>query len=351
MEYITLSKVDPEFESHLLGTFSSTHRALPVETYHPQTPRERVTFRIVPLEKMAAPPWWTIYFWSCRPELLGLTMGPAVAAWLNQRERLSEWARWPSWFALLGVFFLHVAASLMNDVQDHLRGLDRQMGRRGSQVIQKGWVSAASMRRWAWVNAALAVVFGIPALLNAPLTLLWICILAGLSLSALLSHRVTRWGVADVAQALLFGPLLTMGIALASFGRTTWNDAILGCAFGALSVWVMQMRQFEYLFRAKPEGFRTFLGFLAFDRARAVGVIEAAFLLILQPLAAFSVGVPLRFLLILPLVSIPLILFMGRLRGAASPLSSNLMRSDRWALASHISFTLWWVMALGLAWV
>src|SRR5437899_8919725 len=61
-------------------------------------------------------------------------------------------------FALLGVFFLHTAAFLLNDVQDHLRGLDRLNRRRCSQVIQKGWVSPLEMKRWAWVNLALAVL-------------------------------------------------------------------------------------------------------------------------------------------------------------------------------------------------
>lgn len=107
MEYITLTKTDPEFESYLLGNFSQTHRALPVETFHAQTPRERVTFRLVPREKVAAPKWWKVYFWSCRPELLGLTMGPAIVAWLSHHEKLGAWTKWPSWFALLGVFFTH----------------------------------------------------------------------------------------------------------------------------------------------------------------------------------------------------------------------------------------------------
>src|SRR5216683_2002056 len=106
MKFITLTKNDPDFDSYLLGTFSQTERALPVETYHPQTARERVTFRLVPVEKVGAPSWWKIYFWSCRPELLGLTMGPAMAAFLNQFEKTAEWTRWPSWFALAGVFFL-----------------------------------------------------------------------------------------------------------------------------------------------------------------------------------------------------------------------------------------------------
>ncbi len=161
-EFITLTKNDPEFESYLLGTFSRSHRALPVETYHAATARERVTFRVLPIEEVKAPAWWKVYFLSSRPELFGLTLGPAMAAWLMHADDFSEWTRWPSWFAMIGLYFMHTAVFLLNDVQDHLRGFDRLNHKRGSQVIQRGWVTARAMNRWAGVNAGLAVIFGIP---------------------------------------------------------------------------------------------------------------------------------------------------------------------------------------------
>lgn len=351
MEYITLTRDDPEFDSYLLGTFSRELRALPVETFHPQTARERVTFRLVAREKVAAPAWWKIYFWSSRPELLGLTMGPAIAAWLTQVERVAEWTQWPSWFALLGVFFLHTAAFLMNDVQDHVRGLDRLNRRRGSQVIQKGWVSAAAMKRWAYLNFSLAVLFGVPAFLNAPLALSVVCGLALLCMLALWFKVGTRWGISDLALGMLFGPLLTTGIALASFGVFNWRDVVLGLAFGSLTAWVLQVRQFEYLFRAKAEGFRTILGFWAFDKARAICLIEGALLLVVQPVAAVMLDVPFGFYILLPVVSVPLILFIGRLKQTASPLSSSLVGADKWALGAHLSWTAWWIVALGFEWL
>lgn len=351
MEYITLTKGDPDFDSYLLGTFSKSLRALPVETFHPQTPRERVTFKLVAREKIEAPPWWIVYLRSSRPELLGLTLGPAVAAWLSHHGEIAEWARWPSWFALLGVFFLHTAAFLWNDVEDHLRGFDRESRRRGSQVIQRGWVSAAAMKTWAGVNFLLAIGFGVPAFLNAPAALAAICGGALLCLVTLAANRGTRWGFSDLALGLLFGPLLTCGIALASFGVVTWRDALLGVALGGLSVWVLQARQFENLFRMKSEGFRTFLAFQAFDRARALCLSEGVILLLLQPLVAWRLGVPWRLFALLPLVSLPAVLFMGRLRSAASPLSSRLVNSDRWALSAHLTWTLWWIIALGVPWL
>lgn len=351
MELITLAKDDPDFNSYLLGTFSKTHRALPEETFHPQTARERITFRLVPIEKVQAPAWWKIYFLSMRPELIGLTLGPAIAAWLNEHERLAEWAMWPSWLALAGIFFLHTAVFLMNDVQDHLRGSDRANRRRGSQVIQKGWASAASMKKWAAMNFALALAFGFPAFFISPIPVAAICTAAFACLAVIGWNRLTRFGVSDLAIALLFGPLLTLGICYSSFGGANWRDVLIGVAFGSLTLWVFQYRQFENLFRSRPEIFRTFLAYRNFDGARLICVGEGALLLVLQPALAWMLGVPWAFLAWLPAVSIPLILSMVKLYRSASPLSSNLVNSDRWALSAHAAFALWWIAVLGAAWV
>jgi len=350
-DFITLTRDDPDFDKYLRGTFSRTERALPVETYHAQTYRERVTFRIVPRDQLDVPHWTVIYFWSCRPELWALTLGPAVAGWLAHRHSLGAWDRWPSWFALIGIFFLQTAGFLYNDVQDHLRGADRLNRRRGSQVIQKGWSSAAEMERWSYVNLALAISFGVPAFLNAPLPLAGVCAGAALSLVIILRGIGTRYGLCDLALIALFGPLLTTGVALASFGQTSWPDVALGITFGATALWVFQVRQFENLFRSKPETFRTFLGRLTFDRARWVVVVEGFLLLAVHPGVGAFLRVPLFFLALLPFASLASILVLNRVYKAASPLSSALVGSSRLGLLSHVSWSLWWGAALGVAWL
>lgn len=351
MEFITLTKNDPDFQAYLLGTFSGEERALPVETYGPETDRERVTFRVVKNERLDIPAWWKSYLLSTRPELWALTLGPSMAAWLNHHETFQDWTRWPSWLALVGIFFLHTAVFLMNDVQDHMRGFDRLNRRRGSRLIQKGWVRAVDMKRWAWMNVGLAVLFGTPAFLNAPVKLFGLCLIAAGSLTIVVQSLGARRGWCDFALLLLFGPLLTMGIALASFGETDPRDLLLGLAFGGLTLWVFQLRHFENQFRSKPESARSFLGFLSFDQVRWICAVEAVLLLIVQPAVALSIGVPLIFMALTPLVSVPLVLTVYRFLKAASPLSSSLVNTSKWALGSHLAWTMWWILALGVQWL
>lgn len=351
MEYVTLTREDADFEPYLLGTFSATHRAIPVETYHPDTARERVTFRVVELEKLNIPSLSQIYLRSVRPELLGLTLGPAVASWLNHNYSLSSWTVLPSWLALAGIFFLHTAMFLFNDVQDHLRGADRMNRQRGSRVIQNGWVTAHQMRRWAWIHFVLAAVFGLPAFLNAPVGLIAVCGLASLALWIFQKNIGTRYGLCDLAVLMLFGPLITTGTALASFGYTNIFDVALGLVLGASTLWVFQVRQFEDLFRSKPQDFRTALAYLDFDRARLVGLVEGYLLLGLHPLTSVFLMVPIGIVATLPVVTFPLVLALNRFKKTASPLSGSMVGMARSALISHFTLLVWWIMALGTKWL
>lgn len=351
MEYITLTKGDPEFEAYLLGTFARDRRALPVETFEGHQSGERVTFRIVPLDQLNVPPWWRVYLKSCRPELTSLTLGPSIAAWLNHYALMVEWTRWPSWFALMGIFFLHTATFLYNDFQDHVQGVDRLNHNRGSQVIQKGWVTAAALKRWAWVNGGLALLFGLPAFFNAPAKLALLLVVAGLALAVIAQRWGRRWGLVDLALLLLFGPLLTCGIALASFANCNEGDVALGVALGALTLWVFHVRQFGFLFRSKPDTFRTALANLSFDRARIVVVVEAYAVLLLQVVAGLWLRLPLFYLGLILLTGWPLNLTVLRIWRASSPLASQLVDVAKWALFSHLAWTVWWIVALGSIWL
>lgn len=348
MEFVTLTKKDPQFKKYLWGTFAPGQRAVAMETFDPFSNRERVTFRVQPVETIVTPPWWKVYLLSARPEMWLLSLGPALAALFLLRGDL-QWSEWlPAGGALLALFFMHNAACLANDVQDHLTGSDRANRRRGSQVIQKGWSSAWSMALWALVNLALACVVGLPALGANPFPLVLVAGGAVAAIALLLSARGARAGLSDLCVAMLYGPLIVLGMA-AAVGRTwSFEFGLVGVNFGWLSMWVLQARQLENLFRSQRESHRTFVGFLDFDWVKRVFILEGLAVLGLTVYAAVDLIQSGPAWALLPFASLPLAFVLQKVSRAVSPLSSDFVRIGRYALIAHASLTVWWWVSLAL---
>jgi 1,4-dihydroxy-2-naphthoate octaprenyltransferase len=345
--FVTVTPEDPDYEPYLLGSFSKTLRALPVESFRQHSNRERITFRLVPVAEISKPHWLIIYFRACRPELLGLTLGPFFATGLYMMK-LQHQAPPNSWMlAALGLFFLHVSAFLFNDFRDHMRGVDFANRRRGSQVIQKGWASAREVRGWGYVNAALALACGLPSLVFSPkLALIVVAAAAFVMALSTVTPKLARYGLPDLMVLAGLGPLLTAASALA-FGEQIPRAVLwLGVAFGALAVLTLEVRQLENLFRAGRDSFRTFIGAFDFDRARKVVRIQIILVAVLQ--VAIAVEVLPRSLAIVGFFFAlwPLYFVFDPVRRAASPLSSDLVHLGRRAVWAQTALLLWWGASL-----
>lgn len=347
--FVTLTPDDPDFRQYLLGNFSNELRALPVESFRQHSSRERVTFRLVPIQEIQKPTWWKIYFKACRPELLGLTLGPFFVTLLLLHKGMGLSFENP--FALIaaafGLFFLHVSAFLLNDFRDHMRGVDFANRKRGSQVIQKGWASAREVRMWAFVNAGLALICGLPALIVTP-KLFLVCSVAAICVLGLswISSRLARFGLSDIMVFVGLGPLLTSAAALAAIGRVPSQVLLLGTAFGASAVLTLQIRQLENLFRAGRDSFRTFIGAFDFDRARMLVISQIIFVSALQ--IAMAVEVFHRWVAVFGfiLALLPLYFVYSHVAKAASPLSSDLLKVGRRAIWAQTALLVWWGAAL-----
>lgn len=348
--FVTLTHDDPEFRKYLLGSFSSTLRALPVESFNQHSNRERVTFRIIEVAELNRPPWWKIYFKACRPELLGLTLAPFLIAAIWMMRLTESMIVNPLSFAaaVCGLFFLHVSAFLLNDFRDHMHGVDFANRRRGSQVIQKGWASARAVRGWAGVNAGLALMCGLPALWLNWNTLLPIVIVAAAIVIALswISSRLAKAGISDLLVFFGLGPMLTMAGSIVAFGEIPGSVILLGTAFGGLAVLTLQIRQLENLFRAGKDSFRTFIGGFEFDRAKTMVLSQIILVGGLQLMIAALILPNILALLGFIFASVPLATLFARVRRAASPISSDLVRLGRHVILSHLTLLAWWGIAV-----
>jgi 1,4-dihydroxy-2-naphthoate octaprenyltransferase len=347
MEYVTLTRKDPEFKKFLWGTFSKKERALPLETFDAFSGRERVTFQILPVAEVERPSWWKVYLIAARPEMWLLTLGPALSVFLLLRHELIQSEVWSAGFALVSLFFLHNAACLANDVMDHLTGSDRANRRRGSQVIQKGWSSTVNMYRWAIVNFTLAVLIGIPALWTNPLPLLGVAIVGLICISVLLSARGARQGWSDLSVVILYGPLIVLGMNWVISHEVNFVMGLLGLCFGVLSMWVLQARQLENLFRSQRESHRTYVGYLDFELAKRSFIIEGLAAIGLTTVTGLTMQVHWISWATLPFAAMPIVWVLARVMRAASPLSSDFVQIGRFSLMAHGVMALWWWLALG----
>lgn len=276
MEFVTVKKSDPLFESLMLGTFSKNQRALPVRSYRgievarDQDVLDQMTFELVPIEKVRYLPLWRILLKASRPELLPLSLYPLISVICLMVATNQIFFAGRALLAMLAIVSLHASVFLMNDASDHLKGLDAVSLNRGSRVIQNGHLTAKQMQNWAGVFLAWGALLGIPCVLLSARWLPFIAALAPLAMVGF-NHRrfgLKYWGLGDGLIFLFFGPLLTAGFALATSTSVPFWIWHLGIIWGWLSVVIFQLRSFENIFADGLVRSGTFLSRLGFDHAK-----------------------------------------------------------------------------------
>ncbi len=250
-ELLTLNKKDAKFTSYLNGTFSRTHRALPLQSLNVNTEQEQVTFQIVPCQKIYASGIWQ----RCRAGLRalkirhwGLWFVPTcLIASLNLQNGHELSGAYLS--SALGALFLLITAGLRNEVRDHLNGLDRLFPQAGSQVIQQGWFAAHQLTKVSVMFVLLAVICGLPAVIQDPHILWLIAVVAvfsawihfGDSVGIKFRH-LTEWLV-----FFILGPFLTMGLQLSAGAPLTAQVFYIGFLCGGAALYFLFMKNWTQI--------------------------------------------------------------------------------------------------------
>jgi len=172
--------------------------------------------------------------------------------------------------AAIGAFFLHTSLNLRNDFVDHMKGLDRVLPTAGSRAIQKGWVTAQSVKIWAWIYFILGVLFGLKPVLDYPQVLLFVGSLSALGVVLITSFRMgVKYRIwTELLVFLLLGPFLTSGFQL-SFGAPLDLEAVLiGFLTGWVGVFSLHLRNFELLMVQSQARFRNSITHLGFDTSK-----------------------------------------------------------------------------------
>lgn len=238
---------------------------------------------------------------AVRAPSLSATFAPCLAIGLYGVG--AEWAIAPltTLLAAVGVLAVQIGVNLLNDVEDDARGIDRPGTLGGSGVIQAGALSAAAIRRAAWLAFAIGALAGLPAVIAHPELAGLVAVAAlgawGYSSGPGLKYRA----LGDVAVLALCGPVLTVGFALAAFGRVDIGVVGLGLAFGWAAVGILHVNNFQDMQVDAGRGARTVA--LALGRTGSRAYLFAVYALALAswPIVAAAIG------LSWPVVIVPLV--------------------------------------------
>lgn len=276
MELRTLSRKDKDFEKYLDGSFSKTHRALPVETLNLNQVYETVTFKIVPVQDLrakqqallAAKSWFRLF-------KIQKFLYVAFPMFLILVKNISDGTVSDPWSGIvttLSLFLAFITISLRNEYSDHMIGVDRVSPHSGSQVIQSGLMTAAQVKSWSDLFLALSLLASIPVALVNPQIVIWILAALFCALGAQFQTKKSfkfRIG-GEILLFLLVGPLLSTGYQIALGGRFDWDALMIGLLWGWLVMFIHELSLLVDIVVYSQAGFQNTVTLLGFDLARRV---------------------------------------------------------------------------------
>lgn len=325
-ELITLSKKDPRFRAYIEGTFSDEMRALPIQSLNVNTDAEQVTFRLFPREALTPSFWGLHWLQVLKVRNFLLVAFPIFLVFIKNGMQQTLKDPVTGLLSALGALSLMAAANLRNDYRDHLSGLDRLHPSSGSKAIQKGWVTAAQVRRWSVVYLVLGVLLGLRSVWLYPAIVFWVGVSALLGILGLTSFEMglkyRRWS--EWTVFLLLGPMLTTGIQFSMGHGFDWESLALGVLTGWIFVFYLHLKNFEQLMVNNQAQFENTMTWLGFEKGKRWLLFWWLLFVILFLSYQFFYHPPFWwgiFLAACLLVSLPLVKILKRLK---SPLGSSM---------------------------
>lgn len=178
----------------------------------------------------------------------------AGAMYVYWRGAEVHWVNLP--LAVLGAFFAHVAANVINDVYDFRSGVDTLAPTRdspdfgGSNVLTGGLMNVGE--GFAWGVGFGAVALGLGALIA--LSAGWGVLLPAVA-GALIAFEYVApplrfgylgYGLGELGILIAFGPLTVAGAAWAVGGRWSWGAASTGLVVGINIVAILYCHHFTH---------------------------------------------------------------------------------------------------------
>ena len=217
--------------------------------------------------------------------IVPILVGAAVAKYAGYPV---DWG----WLGLtvLGGSLLHIGTNTSNDYFDHISGTDAlnynysNVGLNGgSRSIQMGLITPKGMLTVAIATFALSAIVGIPLILKAGMSVLWLGLigfLSGLFYTAPPFRFSSRKGLGELLIGLNFGPLMVAGSTLIQTGQLLPEAFFAGIPIGFLIAAVVYVNEFPDHDSDKATGKNTLIVVFGPEKARAgyVSLVVGAFL-------------------------------------------------------------------------
>lgn len=299
----------------------------------------------LPLTLAALPGQFERWMGVLRPQMLWLSVAPvlvgAATVWLEALGGKVPFHPLSLLALLLAVLAAHAGANLLNEAYDVLRGTDGQQALGSRKIIQKGLLSAESVRR------AGLVLLAVGALILVILTLVthtWgALVLGGAALLLAYFYSATRYALGYfplselivgfvMGPALLFSSVQLQGASVSSLAIT------FALALGALAAAVILANNLRDLETDRAANKRTLVTYFGAQMGRALYLALILLPYLLVALVAFQPGKPHALLLVLLTLPSLLVAITGSLR-AETPAASHLVVEQTVRL--HMRFSAW----------
>lgn len=270
MVYKTFKKSDSEFKKYLMGTFSKTEIALPVQTLNVGKIDETVTFEIVQKSEIKRPQFLIYIAHLLKLNSYLLIIVPLFFVTLKNYLDDRFFDPVSFMFSIFSMMFLYAGLNLRSDLNDHISGFDRVIESKSAKPILKGWISAQHTAWLSWVFIFVAAIVSIPVFILQPeeirvFAVIFILFLLGQFFKNN-SYKKQRFG--ELILFLLMGPGLCSSYQVALGAGIDTEILAFGLVWGIAILFLVHLNNFSNLLSSSQAGIQNTMNKMGFDASK-----------------------------------------------------------------------------------
>lgn len=226
-----------------------------------------------------------VYFKAVRAFSFPASLIPCLLGAMLALHYGTEISWWMMPFIAISLLFLHAGSNVISDVDDYRKGVDAKGTLGGSRVLPENLLSSKDMFRFGIILFALAVVFGLPIILDRGLMILWLG-LAGIAGGFFYTGRPVGYkyvALGDIFIFLLYGPAIVTGTFYALTGMFYTEVLLISIPLGLLVTGILQANNLRDIINDRKANIKTLATVFGekFAKGEYVFLITGAYLTVI----------------------------------------------------------------------